>query len=162
MDIANVRTRECAVAAANSRATITSQISNQKSEIRNRLLMFATIYLPNFYLQAALRHQALLPITPVGVIDEKDKKATIIQLNRAAETAGIRKGMTPSQGLARSLSLVIKTRSHSQEKLIGQIVLHYAFTLSPYVEATGPGVCTVQFTKWHRHPLARRSGAKAA
>ena len=54
--------------------------------------------------------------------------------------------MTPSQGLARSLSLVIKTRSHSQEKLIGQIVLHYAFTLSPYVEATGPGICTVQFT----------------
>ncbi len=108
--------------------------------------MFATIYLPNFYLQATLRHQAPLPTTPVAVIDEKDKKGTIIQLNQAAETAGIRKGMTPSQGLARSLSLVIKTRSHSQEKLIDQIVLHYAFTLSPYVEATGPGVCTVQFT----------------
>jgi nucleotidyltransferase/DNA polymerase involved in DNA repair len=124
--------------------------------------MFATIYLPNFYLQATLRHQAPLPTTPVGLIDEQDKKATIIQLNPAAEAAGIRKGMTPSQGLARSLSLVIKTRSHAQEKLIGQIVLHYSFTLSPYVEATGPGVCTVQFTKWHRHPLARRSGAKAA
>jgi len=108
--------------------------------------MFATIYLPNFYLQGALRHQAPWPTTPVAVIDEKDKKATIIQLNPAAEAAGIRKGMTPSQGLARSLSLVIKTRSHSQETLIGQIVLHYAFTLSPYVEATGPGVYTVQFT----------------
>jgi hypothetical protein len=108
--------------------------------------MFATIYLPNFYLQATLRHQVPWPTTPVAVIDEKDKKATIIQLNPAAEAAGIRKGMTPSQGLARSLSLVIKTRSHSQEKLIDQIVLHYAFTLSPYVEATGPGVCTVQFT----------------
>jgi hypothetical protein len=114
--------------------------------------MFATIYLPNFYLQATLRHQVPWPTTPVAVIDEKDKKATIIQLNPAAEAAGIHKGMTPSQGLARSLSLVIKTRSHSQEKLIDQIVLHYAFTLSPYVEATGPGVCTVQFTKWHRHP----------
>jgi hypothetical protein len=108
--------------------------------------MFATIYLPNFYLQGALRHQTPWPTTPVAVIDEKDKKATIIQLNSRAEAAGIRKGMTPSQGLARSLSLVIKTRSHSQEKLIDQIVLHYAFTLSPYVEATGPGVCTVQFT----------------
>jgi nucleotidyltransferase/DNA polymerase involved in DNA repair len=108
--------------------------------------MFATIYLPNFYLQAALRHQAPLPTTPVALIDEKDKKATIIQINPAAEAAGIRKGMTPSQGLARSLSLVIKTRSHWQEKSIAQIVLHYAFTLSPYVEATGPGLCTVQFT----------------
>lgn len=114
--------------------------------------MFATIYLPNFYLQAALRHQAPLPTTAVGLIDEKEKKTTIIQINPAAEAAGIRKGMTPSQGLARSLSLVIKTRSHWQEKSIGQIVLHYAFTLSPYVEATGPGLCTVQFTKWHRHP----------
>jgi hypothetical protein len=110
--------------------------------------MFATIYLPNFYLQAALRHQASLPTTPVAVIDEKDKKATIIQLNPAAEAAGICKGMTPSQGLARSLSLVIKTRAHAQEKSIEQIVLHYAFTLSPYVEATGPGVCTVQFTDY--------------
>jgi nucleotidyltransferase/DNA polymerase involved in DNA repair len=108
--------------------------------------MFATIYLPNFYLQGTLRHQALLPTTPVALIDEKDKKATIIQLNSAAELAGIRKGMTPSQGLARSLDLVIKTRSHLQEKLINQIVLHYSFTLSPYVEATGSGVCTVQFT----------------
>ena len=27
------------------------------------------------------------------------------------------------------------------------IVLHYAFSLSPYVEATASGVCTVQFTK---------------
>lgn len=108
--------------------------------------MFATIYLPNFYLQAALRHQALSPTIPVALIDEKEKKATIIQVNPAAEAVGIRKGMTPSQGLARSLDLIIKTRSHSQEKLIDQIVLHYAFTLSPYVEATGPGICTVQFT----------------
>src|SRR5204863_28205 len=27
-----------------------------------------------------------------------------------------------------------------------EILLHYAFTLSPFVEATAPGICTVQFT----------------
>ena len=27
-----------------------------------------------------------------------------------------------------------------------EIVLHYAFSLSPYVEATGPGIYTLQFT----------------
>jgi hypothetical protein len=70
----------------------------------------------------------------------------IIQLNQAAEKAGVHKGMTPSQGLARCLSLVIKTRAQSQEKLIDEILLHYAFTLAPYVEATAPGVCTIQFT----------------
>ena len=101
--------------------------------------MFATIYLPNFYLQAALRHQSELCAKPVVLINDKDKKVVIIQLNQAAEKTGVHKGMTPSQGLARCLSLVIKTRAQSQEKLIGEILLHYAFTLAPYVEATAPG-----------------------
>ena len=109
--------------------------------------MFATIFIPNFYLQAALRHQAISPATPIAVINENDKKPVIIQLNSAAEAAGVSNGMTPSQGLARCLSLLIKTRSPSQEKSIQEIVLHYAFSLSPFVEATSPGVCTVQFTK---------------
>src|SRR5437762_10810531 len=108
--------------------------------------MFATIYLPNFYLQAALRHQSELYAKPVVLIDDKDKKAVIIQLNKAAEKADVHKGMTPSQGLARCLSLVIKTRAQSQEKLIDEILLHYAFTLSPYVEASAPGICTIQFS----------------
>jgi len=108
--------------------------------------MFATIYLPNFYLQAALRHQSELCAKPVVLINDKDKKVVIIQLNQAAEKTGVHKGMTPSQGLAHCLSLVIKTRAQSQEKLIDEILLHYAFTLAPYVEATAPGVCTIQFT----------------
>jgi protein ImuB len=131
--------------------------------------MFATIYVPNFYLQAALRHQlpyrgtavsAVTPTShtdkmsvpqPVALIDEKDKKPVVIQLNLAAEAAGVSKGMTPSQALARCLTVLIKTRSPSQEKSIEAIVLHYAFTLSPYVEATAPGVCTVQFSGEDAH-----------
>jgi nucleotidyltransferase/DNA polymerase involved in DNA repair len=108
--------------------------------------MFATIYLPDFYLQAALRHQPDLSGKPVALIDDQEKKAVIIQLNPAAEKAGVRVGMTPSQGLARYLELVIKVRSHSQEKLLQDILLHFAGTLSPYVEATAPGLATVQFT----------------
>src|SRR5438045_9580168 len=60
--------------------------------------------------------------------------------------------MTPSQALARSLQVVIKVRARSQEKSIHETLLHYAFTLSPFVEATAPGICTVQFTTWHRRP----------
>jgi hypothetical protein len=108
--------------------------------------MFATIYLPNFYLQATLRHQPDLENKPVALIDDQEKKAIIIQLNLAAEKTGARVGMTPSQGLARYLDLVIKIRSHSQEKLLQDILLHFAGTLSPYVETTAPGIATVQFT----------------
>jgi protein ImuB len=108
--------------------------------------MFATIYLPNFYLQAAMRHQPELCAKPVALIEEQKKKPVIIQLNEVAEKAGIYKGMTPSQALARSLQVVIKVRARQQEKSIQEILFHCAFTLSPFVEATAPGICTVQFT----------------
>ena len=109
-------------------------------------MMFATIYLPNFSLQAATRHQPELCEKPVALIEEHEKKPVIIQLNEPAEHAGIRKGMTPSQALARSLRVVIKVRAPMQEKSIQEILLHSAFTLSPFVEETAPGICTVQFT----------------
>src|SRR5207245_10947475 len=110
----------------------------------------------NFYLQAAMRHQPGLCAKPVALIEEQEKKPVIIELNDVAEKAGIYKGMTPSQALARSLQVVIKVRARTQEKSIQEILLHYAFTLSPFVEATAPGICTVQFTTWHRHPAGNR------
>jgi nucleotidyltransferase/DNA polymerase involved in DNA repair len=108
--------------------------------------MFATIYLPNFYLQAAMRHQPKLRAQPVALLEEQEKKPLIIQLNEPAEQAGIRKGMTPSQALACYLQVTIKARARTQEKSIQEMLLHYAFTLSPFVEATKPGICTIQFT----------------
>ena len=108
--------------------------------------MFATIYLPDFHLQAACRHQPQLREKPVALIDDQEKKAVIVQINPAAKQTGVRCGMTPSQGLARCLHLVVKTRSPSQERLLQEILLHFAGTLAPYVEATGPGISTVQFT----------------
>ncbi|MDP9005081.1 MAG: hypothetical protein M3N12_09875, partial [Verrucomicrobiota bacterium] len=116
--------------------------------------MFATIYLPDFYLQAVLRHQPELCAKPVALIDDLEKKAVIIQLNAVAEEAGVRGGMTPSQGLARTLELVVKTRSPAQEKLVQEILLHLAGTLAPYLEATASGIATVQFT--HTKDLVRK------
>lgn len=118
--------------------------------------MFATIYLLNFYLQAATRHQPDLRTKPVALIEEHDRKPVIIQLNEAAENAGICKGMTPSQALARYLQIIIKTRARLQEKSVHEILLHHAFTLSPFVENTAPGVCTIQFTD-HRALRAKIS-----
>jgi nucleotidyltransferase/DNA polymerase involved in DNA repair len=109
--------------------------------------MFATIYLPNFYLQAALRHQPELSDIPVAVIDNHDSKPVFLQINRAAENAGVRCGMTPSQGLARCLHLVVKNRLLAQENLLGDLLLQFGFSLAPYVEATAPGICTIEFTE---------------
>src|SRR5579864_2974190 len=108
--------------------------------------MFATLYLPNFYLQAAMRHHPKLRSQPIALIDAAQSKVSIIQLNELAEKAGITIGMTPSQALARCLQVAIRTRERAQEKLIDEILLQHAFMLSPFVEATAPGVCTIQFT----------------
>ncbi len=122
--------------------------------------MFATIYLPNFYLQAALRHQPEFQTNAAALIEEQEKKPVIIQLNEAAEAAGVRKGMTPSQALARYLHIAIKARSRPNEALINDILRQHAFALSPYVEATAPGVATVRFTD--RRALAEKSARVVA
>ena len=126
--------------------------------------MFAAIYLPNFELQAALRHTPELHQQPVALLNDSEAKATIMQLTPAAAAAGVAAGMTPSQGLARCLSLSIKTRAFEQEKIAGEILLHHAASLAPEIEATAPGVCTVHFTsrKNCRQNLERVVGQLAA
>ncbi|HSU86178.1 MAG TPA: hypothetical protein VLI42_05555 [Chthoniobacterales bacterium] len=108
--------------------------------------MFAALYLPDFELQAALRHQPELQDQPVGLLEHEGAKTTIFQLTKSAADAGVSSGMTPSQGLARCLSLIIKPRALAQEKIAGDILLGYASTLAPEIEATAPGICTVHFT----------------
>lgn len=112
--------------------------------------MFATLLVPNFYLQAALRHAPELREQPVALIDDRAAKAIIIQLNESAAAVGVRCGMAPSQGLARCLSLLVRTRDRLQERLLADVVLQSAFTLSPDVEATASGIWTIQFTDTRR------------
>lgn len=108
--------------------------------------MFAALYLPDFELQAALRHEPGLRAKPVALLDDEEAKATILQVTPGAAAAGVNVGMSASQGLARCLSLIIKPRARAQEKIAGEILLHHAATLAPEIEATAPGVCTVHFT----------------
>ena len=108
--------------------------------------MFAALYLPDFELQAALRHEPELRTRPVALLENEEARATILQLTPAAAAAGVSAGMTPSQGLARCLSLLIKQRALAQEKIASEILLHHAASLAPEIEATAPGVCTVHFS----------------
>jgi nucleotidyltransferase/DNA polymerase involved in DNA repair len=113
---------------------------------RARELMFAAIYLPDFALQAALRHAPALHRQPVALLENDEARATIFQLTPSATEAGVRAGMTSSQALARCLRLTIKGRAPAQEKIAGDILLDHAATLAPEIEATAPGVCTVHFS----------------
>lgn len=108
--------------------------------------MFATLWLPNFYLQSATRHQPELLGKAVGVLDGEAAKAVLLEINEHAEQAGVCGGMAPSQALARCLHLIVKARARIQEQCLNEVLIEHAFTLAPFVEATGPGVCTIQFT----------------
>ena len=95
--------------------------------------MFATLLLPNFYLQAVTRHQPVLREQPLAVLDNQANKAILLQVNDLAKREGVCAGMAPSQALARYLQLVIKAPAHENDRQVKDILLHHAFILSPFV-----------------------------
>lgn len=105
--------------------------------------MFAVLYLPDFRLQAVLRFREEMRGRPVGVVDEHEPKAGLLEINAAAAKAGVMPGQTSPQALARCAELTLLPRSPAQERSAQAALLEIAGTLSPQVEATGPGLCTV-------------------
>jgi len=107
--------------------------------------MFATIYIPSFHLQAALRYEAAARERAVAIVDENEKPARILQYTRAARRAGVREGMTSTQGLARCPGLEVRYRSAEHERMAGAALLQCAARASPWIEATGEGICTLDW-----------------
>ena len=112
--------------------------------------MFGVISLPDFALQAALRHQpACSRHEPVAILGgDTAAKPGIIQCNASALATGVQAGMTSSQALGRCGHLRLLCRSPMQETAAALALLESAFSCSPWVEATGEGVCTFEL----RHP----------
>lgn len=102
---------------------------------------FAAVYVPGFALQAALRHEPELRGQPVVLVEEKPGR--IFQMTQAARQAGVRKGMTSSQGLARCPALLVRYRAPEQERMASAALGQCAACASPYLEATEAGVCTL-------------------
>ena len=106
--------------------------------------MFAVIHIPVFSLQSVLRHEPDLIPKPVVLTDPALTKPCVTQLTPAARASGICAGMTPSQAMARCGNLVVKTRSLSQEHAAMETLMQTAYAFSPHIEATAPGVCTIE------------------
>jgi len=80
---------------------------------------------------------------PVALIDGNEPKAGILEINGAARAAGVTAGQTSTQALARCPALAIVPRCPAQEHAAQSALLECAGTLSPEVEATADGFCTV-------------------
>ena len=113
------------------------------------------ILLPDFALQAALRHR--VDERPTAILSGAENKLTIYQLNAAARVEGVHAGMSSSQGLARCSHLRLLPRSPSEEAAATEALLECGFSCSPWVEATGEGVCTFEL----RRPRDERLGYRA-
>jgi protein ImuB len=103
--------------------------------------MFAAIYIPDFFLQAALRHEPELFSRPVALLDGEIK--VIVEGTVAAQNAGICKGLNSTQALARCPNVIIKSRSALQEEAAMNLLLECAYAFSPNIEATAAGICTL-------------------
>lgn len=118
--------------------------------------MFAVIFIPDFSLQAILRQEPQLWSQAIGLIDDRQTKAPVIQMTRAAREAGVVEGLTTTQALARCADIVIRARSSAQEQTTTDALLQTAYAFSPRIEATADGVCTMDLQGL---PIFRRDAA---
>jgi len=106
--------------------------------------MFAVVYIPNFGLQAMLRHELELRSGPVALVDTEVSKTVIVQLNAVAAACDVEEGLTPSQAMARCERLTIKPLSRTQEQAATEVLLQTAYAFSPNTESTASGLCTLE------------------
>jgi protein ImuB len=106
--------------------------------------MFAVIFIPNFSLQAVLRHDPELRERAIALVDPAVPRPVIVQLTSAAQSCGACEGLTASQAIARCAELIIKPRSLAEEQSATEVLLQTAYAFSPNIESTAPGVCTME------------------
>ncbi|MBL6765348.1 MAG: DNA polymerase Y family protein [Verrucomicrobiae bacterium] len=120
--------------------------------------MYAVLHLPNFELQSRLRDDPSVARNPLALLDEssaagrRKDRHRIVQLNRAAREAGVESGMTATQGQARCPELHLFTRDIAREQSAREALLFHAANLSPRIEATAPGLCTIDLKGLDERP----------
>jgi len=118
--------------------------------------MYAVIDIPHFALQAVLRLEEGLWAKPVVLVDESLAKPLVIDGTRAAERAGALPGLSLPQAIARCEAIVVRYRSEKAEAMAGRALFDCAYSLSPRVEETFPGVCSIGLAGVNRSTLEER------
>jgi protein ImuB len=78
---------------------------------------------------------------PAGILDGDG--IHVIELNPAAERAGIHPGVSTSQGIARASDLVLYPRTLSNEQHLQNTLLQLVYRYTPLIENSAPGICTL-------------------
>lgn len=102
---------------------------------------YAVLFVKDFSLQAVRRADAELVGKPFALVSGEGRKAVIAEA--AAEAQDIAPGLAVTLAYARCPGLVIRPRDLTAEAEANRLLLAAAFTLSPRVEQTADGCCTV-------------------
>ncbi|MDO9128985.1 MAG: hypothetical protein Q7U34_03885, partial [Anaerolineales bacterium] len=105
--------------------------------------MFAVLYLPDFALQAVLRHEPGVMGDPIALVDPAHSTPRVFLMTSAARQVGIEIGQTAVQAMARCTTVRVRHRSPRQEAAAIGAVLQVAFAFSPHLELTGPETVTL-------------------
>jgi protein ImuB len=118
--------------------------------------MYAVIDIPRFALQAVLRLEEGLWRKPVALVDASLAKPLVIDCTLAAERAGVLPGLSLPQAIARCEEIVVRYGSGKAEAMASRALFDCAYSLSPRVEETYPGVCSIGLAGVNRKTLEER------
>ena len=108
-------------------------------------MAFASIYVPNFMVQAVVRAEPELRQGAIALVDGAPPVWNVVAANQAAVQAGIELGMTKSQAV-QFCAVEIRRRSRAQEAAAHAALLDLAWSVSPRVEVTAPDTIVLDLT----------------
>ena len=118
--------------------------------------MYAVVDIPRFALQAVTRMEEGLVGKPIVLVDASLAKPSVIDCSVAAERLGVFSGLSLSQAVARCPEIIVRYRSEKAEESAGRALFDCAYSLSPQVEETYLGVCTIGLDGVNRSGLDER------
>ena len=100
-------------------------------------MAFASIFVPNFPVQAVMRAEPALRECALALIDGNPPLCKVTAVNGKAALAGVEIGMT-KMNAAQFAGVEIRPRSAAQEKIAHDALLDTGWSVSPRMEDTAP------------------------
>ena len=104
-------------------------------------MSYAVLSVPDFALRALQRSDPSLCGRAVAIVSGEGRKARVTEAS--AEAVGVAPGLASTLAMSRCPGIVLRQREPESEVEAHRLLLAAAFTLSPRVESTGTGCCTV-------------------
>jgi protein ImuB len=118
-------------------------------------MLFTCVFVPFFPIQTVMRNvpetsqsKDKRPELPVALVEAGENIVRVVLCNEAASACGIEAGMTKTQ--AEQFGALIRDKSASAEQSAQSALIECAFSFSPRVESTAPGIVTLDIAGLER------------